>query len=318
MLLAARRGVSKERLRSVVPAYAASPSTDAFERMFERDKEELRSLGVPLETVSLDVVHEDEVGYRIDADAYELPEVSFTQQERVALGLAARAWSQAGLAGPARDALLKLEASGHAVELDDVAIEPRLVSGEPALPALHAAMASRQAVSFDYRKPGEPVATTRTLEPWGLVTRRGHTYVVGHDRLRGAERVFRLSRIVGEVRHEGRPGAFEVPAGLDLARAVDPYREEDARHEALVLVATGRGASLRRRGELVAVDDVSDEVAAAASATGSDVLRVPYGDTRRLASELAGLGADVLVLEPVPLRGAVVALLGGAVGEGSS
>jgi proteasome accessory factor B len=303
--------VSKERLRSVVPAYAASPSTDAFERMFERDKEELRSLGVPLETVSLDALHDDEVGYRIDPDAYELPEVSFTREERVALGLAARAWSQAGLAGPARDALLKLEASGHQVDLDDVAIEPRLVSGEPSLPALHAAMAARQAVAFDYRKPGEPAPTRRTLEPWGLVTRRGRTYVVGHDRVREAERVFRLSRIVGEVQPLGRPGAFDVPAGLDVARAVDPYREEDARHEALVALAPGRGSTLRRRGEPAAGDDVPP---GAKLPEGFDLVRVPYADTRRLAAELAGLGADVVVLAPEVLRSAVQALLAGAAG----
>jgi proteasome accessory factor B len=303
--------VSKERLRSVVPAYAASPSTDAFERMFERDKEELRSLGVPLETVSLDALHDDEVGYRIDPDAYELPEVSFTREERVALGLAARAWSQAGLAGPARDALLKLEASGHQVDLDDVAIEPRLVSGEPSLPALHAAMAARQAVAFDYRKPGEPAPTRRTLEPWGLVTRRGRTYVVGHDRVREAERVFRLSRIVGEVQPLGRPGAFDVPAGLDVARAVDPYREEDARHEALVALAPGRGSTLRRRGEPAAGDDVPP---GAQLPEGFDLVRVPYADTRRLAAELAGLGADVVVLAPEVLRSAVQALLAGAAG----
>jgi len=125
VLLASRRGVTRARLRDVVPAYAASPNDEAFERMFERDKEELRSLGVPIETVLLDVLHEDDIGYRIDPDTYELPEVSFTGDEMVALGLAARAWSRAGLAGPARDALRKLEALGHTVDLTDVGVEPR-------------------------------------------------------------------------------------------------------------------------------------------------------------------------------------------------
>ena len=304
MLLASRRGVSRARLREVVPAYAASPSDEAFERMFERDKDELRSLGVPVETVALDVLHDDETGYRIDPGQYELPPVSFTREETVALGLAARAWSRAGLAGPARDALLKLEALGQpldltAVDVSAVAIEPWLGSTEPALPGLHAALADRQVVRFDYRKPGQSGTDQRTLEPWGILTRRGRSYVVGHDRLRDGVRVFRVGRIVGELRPVGRPGAYTVPHGLDLAAMVAPVDEGEPQGTAVVDVAEGRGGWLRRRA-----------TAAAPAPDGTSTrIELPYRELARAAAELAGLGADVVVVEPAALREAVVARL---------
>jgi HlyD family secretion protein len=98
-LLAATRFVSKEQIRAAVPQYADSVSEEAFERMFERDKDDLREMGIPLETGSNDPYFDDEIGYRIPKDAYALPEVTFDSEELAVLGLAARAWQQATLAG---------------------------------------------------------------------------------------------------------------------------------------------------------------------------------------------------------------------------
>ena len=78
-LLGSRVPVDRARIRDVVPGYAESASDEAFERMFERDKEELRSMGVPIETV---VNASGEVdGYRIDQRAYQMPELRFTAAE---------------------------------------------------------------------------------------------------------------------------------------------------------------------------------------------------------------------------------------------
>ena len=72
MLLVQRHYVSKERIREIL--YPGS-STDAFEKMFERDKEDLRALGVPIEVGGFDPLFEDEQGYRIVRSAFELPEI---------------------------------------------------------------------------------------------------------------------------------------------------------------------------------------------------------------------------------------------------
>src|SRR5690606_3462777 len=109
-LLSTRQPLSRARIREAVPAY--SDNDEAFERMFERDKDELRALGIPLRTEPIDPFFDDEPGYRIDQREYALPELAFEPDELAVVGLASRAWSQASLAGPAAQALRKLEAAG--------------------------------------------------------------------------------------------------------------------------------------------------------------------------------------------------------------
>jgi proteasome accessory factor B len=106
-LLSARRYLTATQIRAAVPGYP--DSFDAFKRMFERDKEELRELGIPLETGS---GADDELGYRISRQAYELPDIRLEPDEVAVLGLAARVWRRAELAGAADGALLKLRAAG--------------------------------------------------------------------------------------------------------------------------------------------------------------------------------------------------------------
>jgi proteasome accessory factor B len=108
-LLATRRYLTAEQIRQAVPGYP--DGSEAFKRMFERDKEELRELGIPLETGS---EGDEETGYRIQRQAYELPEIQLTPDEAAVLGLAARVWQRASLAEAASGALLKLRAAGVA------------------------------------------------------------------------------------------------------------------------------------------------------------------------------------------------------------
>ena len=125
-LLSTRMPLSKARIRAAVPQYHGTASDEAFDRMFERDKDELRELGIPLVTSVIDPVFDDELGYRIDKREYALPEISFEPDEVAALSLAARTWTRASLAGPAASGLRKLRAAG--VTMDDsslVGIEPR-------------------------------------------------------------------------------------------------------------------------------------------------------------------------------------------------
>ena len=115
--------------------------------MFERDKDELRELGIPLVTESLDACFDDELGYRIDRREYALPEITFEPDEVAVLGLASRAWAQASLAGPAAQALRKLHAAGRrdATSRRSSGIEPRLRTAEPAFEPVKTAVVDRAA-----------------------------------------------------------------------------------------------------------------------------------------------------------------------------
>ena len=169
-------------------------SFDAFKRMFERDKDELRELGIPLET-GVNSAPDDEAGYRISRQAYELPEIRLEPDEAAVLGLAARVWRRAELAGAAAGGLLKLRAAGiDAEDTTQPGIEPRLQTGEAAFGPLWEAVRDARPVSFTYRAAGRSSPQQRHLEPWGVVNRHGRWYVAGQDTDRGEERVFRLSR----------------------------------------------------------------------------------------------------------------------------
>ncbi|MDQ1628117.1 MAG: proteasome accessory factor [Actinomycetota bacterium] len=297
-LLSTRQFLSKEQIRTAVPQYADCATTEAFERMFERDKEEVRDMGIPLETGSNSAWFEDEVGYRVDRAAYALPEVSFAPDELAVLGLASRVWQQASLAGPASRALLKLKAAG--VEPDDAGlagVETRVRTSEPAFEALYAAVRDRRPVTFPYRAGRADEVVERHLEPWGIVSWHGRWYVVGHDRDRDARRVFRLSRIAGPVAAVGAPGDVDVPAGVDFRAEVAMTVRDTVRGKATLRVRPGCGVALRRR---------STEQGDGLAQGGWDELRVGFADAETFAEELAAYGPDVVVVEPEAVRDAVV------------
>ena len=302
-LMASSRPVPKSFLREAVEAYKDSPSDEAFERMFERDKEELRSMGVPILTVEGSDGSGGIEGYRVAAADYSLPEIELSTDELAVVGLAARVWEQASLGPAAQSALRKLEAAGGTIIEGPVGIETRVSTAEPAFPVLLEAVRLRRAVTFGYRRPDESAPAVRTVQPWGVTSRRGHWYLVGHDVDRGAARVFRLSRVVGDVTPAGAAGAYEVPEGVDVSALVASVAPEPGSQVAELRVVADRAHGLRR---WATADDPGD---------GSDLVLVPFSDDEELARELVGLGPDVLVLAPGSLRDAVVRRLRVAAGE---
>ena len=302
-LMASSRPVPKSFLRDAVEGYRESPSDEAFERMFERDKEELRSMGVPIITVEGSDGSGGIEGYRVAASEYALPDVALSTDELAVVGVAARVWEQASLGPAAQSALRKLEAAGGSIVEGPVGIETRVSTAEPSFPAFWEAVRLRRAVAFDYRRPDDSTAATRTVQPWGVTSRRGHWYLIGHDVDRGAPRVFRLSRVVGDVTSLGQPGAYEVPSGIDVASLVASVTPDPGSLVAEIRVRADRAHGLRRRA--TAVD----------TGEGFDLILVPFSDDEVLARELVGLGADAVVLAPTALREAVVRRLSAAAGE---
>ncbi|CAA9361440.1 MAG: FIG005453: Putative DeoR-family transcriptional regulator [uncultured Nocardioidaceae bacterium] len=297
-LLVSRSYVTKERIRNVVEQYRDAPDS-AFEKMFERDKDELRSLGIPIEVGYLDRAFDDEPGYRIERSAFELPEISLEADEAAVLGLAARVWQHAGLASATSDAIVKLKAAGVSVDRTalDVA-QPQLAVEEPAFETFWSATQSRTPVTFGYRGAGSAEAAVRHLQPWGVASYRARWYVVGLDTDRGEPRLFRLSRVVGEARLEGEPGSFEVPEDTDLRALTANLAPSAQPQRARLRVRPGSAIGLRRHAAAVR-----------SGAPDWDEVEVDYGRTDALVDELLGYGADVVVDAPDDLRASVVTRL---------
>jgi proteasome accessory factor B len=296
-LLVARHYVPKHRIRQAVEGYH-DLSDDAFDRMFDRDKEELRALGVPIEVGTITKGFDDEPGYRIRRDRFELPDIDLEPDEAAVVGLAARVWQHAHLASATTHGLRKLRAGG--VSVDDSALsvlEPNLAAHEPAFEPMFDAVTARREVEFDYRRAGAAASARRRLQPWGIVSWHGHWYTVGWDQDRDAPRMFRLSRIVGEV-SVGDVNTYEVPADLDLRALASSLAPAQPHKSAAVRVRVGAGDPLRRR-------------ATSSTAVAEDwtELQLPYGDESALADELASFGPDVVAAAPDELREAVVTRL---------
>ena len=304
LLLSSRRYLTAEQIRAAVSGYPQEQ--EAFKRMFERDKEELRDLGIPLETGRSNPV-DDDLGYRISRQDYELPEIHLEPDEAAVLGIASRVWQSAELAGAATGAALKLRAASREADGDGAAspppgIQPRLTTQEPSFGPLWEAVRDRRPVTFGHLAPGRSEPTKRILEPWGVVNRRGRWYVAGHDRTRDAPRVFRLSRITGPVKPAGPPGSVTVPEGADVRELVKDWDKPQARdHTATLRVRADAGAALHRWGR--AVPDVAHP--------GWDRVTSDYSDPDWYAGYLAQFGQDVVVLEPPELREAIIRHLKG-------
>lgn len=307
MLLVQRRYVPKERIREVL-----YPETtgDAFDRMFDRDKEELRSLGVPIEVGSLSVFHDDEVGYRIRPDDLALPEISLTAEEASVLTLAGKVWHHAALADTTAAALRKLMPALPSDELAPPPVaEPVIDAEEPSFEAFWTAIQERRHVTFGYRKAGAAAAARRRVEPWGLLRQSGRWYVVGKDLDLDAERVFRLSRVEGTCTLGRSPDAFPVPDDVDVREIAERLRPERDEVTASVLVRRGTGHALRRRAGLVDQQVIGPD--------GSDAWdRVEVsGGPRALADEVLMLGPRAYVEAPDALRDAVKQRLRDLVGR---
>jgi proteasome accessory factor B len=297
-LLSTRQYLTADRIRSIVPGYPEAPHDEAFFRMFERDKAELRDLGVPLE-VGRNSAFDRTDGYRIARRDYELGDIDLDPGEAAAVALAVRLWDAPELSGAARGALLKLRAAG--VDVDEqglAAIEPKVRASEPAFVPLLAAVQTERVVHFDYRRAGSPEVTTRTVEPWGVVSWRGRWYLVGHDRDRGATRCFRLSRILGEVTTTREQVQVQRP-DVDLLRIVagDERRQAPVSIPVRVWAAAGRAQGLRREATVVDRRELDGE--------SGDVLALDVHSPEAAATWIAGYGPDVVVLEPDTLRKAV-------------
>jgi proteasome accessory factor B len=280
-LLDTRRPLTRDELVRQVSGYP--PEAVAYRRAFERDKETLRAMGVPL---VVETLPSGDQGYRVPPDEYFLPDLDLSAEETAALHVAVSAVLLGDQTGHA--ALMKL-GGGLGLDGGGAATAPiGTLPLEPALPVLFEAFRRRAPVTFEYR--GE----ARTVEPWGLSARRGHWYLVGHDRDRDAQRTFRVDRLGDDVT-VGVPDSFRVPEGFspDTSLDAEPWQYgEDPPVTALLLVDAGHDADVVARGDRV-VEERAD---------GSVVVEFVVVNRPAFRSFVLGLLDHAEILEPMALR----------------
>lgn len=290
-LLEHRYGVTLSRLRTLVPGYMDGKE-ESVRRTFERDKDELRALGVPLSTVggsgdaetvytiandrfylpylSVVTARGRTVPPRVDRYGYQaLKEVEFTDGDLVLLGEAAArllALGDAVLASDARSALTKLAIDiphEYLAATPGIEVMPPAAAPNPqALALLGDALVRRKSVAFTYYGIERDETERRNVLPYGLTCTSGHWYLHGFDPARGAMRRFRISRIRELKVNTRQPGTpdFEIPATFRLADVVEPAPPWELGHEPATTVMvrfsanSGRVRTARALGHAVRGD----------------------------------------------------------------
>ncbi len=305
-LLATESGLTKNEILSTVQGYRqryrAGGDNANLERQFERDKDDIRDLGVPLETIDSpgDAGNNQNLRYRIPRGAYELPrDIIFSSNETTLLNLAAMVWREGSLSGESRRAILKLRSLGVTADEPVIGYAPRLRLRDAAFEPLSAALEKHLTVRFAYLTPGDQDAREREVIPLALVQYQGRWHLSAEE-VTGAGKTYLLRRIVGPVvtgrAAPPRPGDHAAAAlsGLDAVwergvAEVQVVRDSDA----ATRLANRRG---------------TEQLAIGPSETEGRML-LHYVDPNILADELAGFGPEVLVLSPPELRDAVIARL---------
>ncbi len=318
-LVATEHGLTKAEILSNVQGYRqryeVRGDNASLERQFERDKDDIRELGVPLETIESpqDAGNNQNLRYRIPKGAYDLPaEVSFTPEEVTLLNLAGEVWREGSLSSESHRALLKLASLGIAVDDPTIGYAPRVRVREPAFGPLTSAIERQLVVKFPYFKPGERTALLRTVAPLALVQHQGRWHLSSIDRDRDEPRTFLLSRIVGPVTTTRT--AFERPAGVDHAAAALAELDRVLQLNTVVItVEPGSDAEsrfiARAIGSTAAADDSGDSGVSEGRDGDPVTFTLNYSDQVLMADELASYGPEVRVLRPAAMRDQVIARL---------
>ena len=295
VLLDTTRPLSAEELRQKVEGYP--PAGSAFHRAFERDKDDLRVLGIPLRVERVPAADPPLDGYLIDPGDYYLPDPGLDPDELAALHLASLSVRLDGMGE--QEALWKL--GGLGLPATSVGDDPAMVKdvvasipSDPALVPIFQAITERSSVTFEYR------GTPRVVEPWRLDFHRGRWYLTGFDRLRSDERNFRLDRVTSAVERSDEPMEHEPPP----APSPGPRRAwelgEETQVEAKLQVDEARVASAAKQ-----LGDVDREI----QADGSVVFTVPVVNYDAFRSFVLGFLHYAEVLDPPAWRADIVAWL---------
>ena len=283
-LLATKRFLTKSEIFRTVEGYEGSPETK--ERMFERDKDDLRTLGIEILVGSFDPIFQDEAGYRINSDTYQLDIGLLSPLDLSLLSLAAQCWQGAALDQAAHRVLRKLRSIGiPADELDIPAIHSKLSTSGQDIEIISSAISESALLSFNYISK-DLESQRRTVVPFALATHLGFWYVASVDQMNQEIRIFRLDRVSGRVEKSTPQKNFKAPLDFDFQKAL---RNTQSNNFAILDVQKGKGRLLRNLA--MSIKDLGEW----------DRLEVPIVSMDNLLSLALWHGEDILVQEPKEL-----------------
>ena len=290
-LLATKRYLTKNEIFRNIEGYEGS--AEAKERMFERDKDDLRKLGIQIEVGGLDPLFDDEAGYRIRPESYALSLRDLTPTQVTLLSLAAQAWQDAAFTDLSQQALRKLTSIGLDTDSSQLPVmAPKLVGADENLRCALDALTSLTTIEFDYLNI-QGVTQRRQLQVYGVQARQSHWYLIGLDTEKNAIRNFRVDRIQGDVSTSGKAQSYVIPPSFEILE-LEPAIETPI---AVLQVRPGAGYQLRHMATTVETAD------------DWDLLEVPVFDLDFITSLILWHGEDVIVSSPPQLRNAVMIAL---------
>ena len=287
-LLATKRYLTKAEIFKTVAGYDGEP--EARDRMFERDKDDLRSLGIEIELGSFDPLFEDEAGYRIKPEKYSLQLNQLSSTQLMLLSQASLAWKKALLGESAHTALRKLKALGIESDLENLVIDNLAVPEAPIdIPVILDAISERRTLEFDYLSV-EAEIERRDVSPYRLYRRNGYWYLIAFDNSRKELRTFRLDRFASGAQTTGPSQAFEV-----IRELLDEHlTKESISKKASIAIRKGRGNLLRGLATITEID------------SDWDLCEVSYKDEEWLIRKVLWLCEDAKVLAPPGLQKIVI------------
>ena len=254
--------------------------------MFERDKEELRNLGIEIEVGSFDPLFEDEVGYRIRPEKYQMQTSSLSVNQLSLISLATQMWQGAVLSSKANSALVKLKSLGIESDSEGLALTAQSVDvSDENLTHIIDAISARRTISFAYTNR-DAVLEERALEPYGVGTKNGYWYVAGNDLVKKEVRLFRLDRFSSTVKEQGRASSYEIPSDFSMS---DLLKSQARNQRCRLKLRTDKAYSLRRFATAIASED------------DWDIVDYSYASIDQLLRDLLWHGDDVLLVEPSDL-----------------
>ena len=288
-LLATKRYLTKSEIFRTVEGYEGSAETK--ERMFERDKDDLRTLGIVIEVGSFDPLFGDEAGYRIKSESYQLDLGAITSTEISLLSLAADAWQGAAFADAAQSAILKLSSIGVPADPIEIpGLSPKLANSSKDLETVTSAIADSDFLVFDYLS-ATLVAEERLIIPIALSNKNGFWYVTGVDQDLQEVRTFRMDRIQGSLEAKENKASFEYPVDFELDQPLASH----AANFAVMDIRKGKGQALRSLA--TSIEDLGEW----------DQVKVPIFTIESMTAQILWHGEDVFVHKPSDLVASVVA-----------
>lgn len=286
-LLASKRYLSKAEILRNIPGYEGSPETK--ERMFERDKDDLRSLGIQIDVNNFDPLFEDEQGYLIKSDSFQFAENEFSKEELLLLTMAANLWHDSAVESDSQNALLKIQSLSGPVE-NDMTTTPtlRITEDWQLLVSIFTAVQNKQSLEFSYR------GKKRLVNPYGLYSSNGFWYLIAFEI--NVIKSFKLVRIEGEVDLIGEKDAFEKPDNFNVGNFL---KEESNSVSRVSKLQVRKGAALSLRNKFT-VKDLDSEW---------DLMDVPYTNEQELLEMVLWHGTDLKLIEPAALRQLLIANL---------